>query len=140
MNINDKGDGMKIQVSADPTMKFGADILPDGSESISDAVSLRTKKKKKKKVKGISSLDMSDQPPLELEQKIVEAKKEEEDDLEFTMIGDSKPKVKQEEDIEITGAMTAFTPFGGKRKAKKKKKVQLANFDELDNLEAFNIE
>jgi hypothetical protein len=33
--------------------------------------------------------------------------------------------------------MTAFSPFG-KRKAKKKKKI--ANFDDLENLEAFNID
>jgi hypothetical protein len=66
-------------------------------------------------------------------------KKEEEDDFEFTMIGDAKPPAAKEpeQEIEISEAMASFTPFG-KKKAKKRKK--LPNFDELDNIEAFNIE
>ena len=35
------------------------------------------------------------------------------------MIGDSKPR--EDDEIQITAAMTDFTPFGGKMKAKKRK-------------------
>lgn len=144
---------MQIKVTADPEqprIQFGADIQADGSESLnSDAVSLRTKKKKKKKVKTTGGDELPEKAQENtlnlLQNRIIEVQKEEDEgEFEFTMIGDGKPpepvkKAQEDEDqIEITGDIVGFSPFG-KRKAKKKKKSQIPNFDDLEDLEVFNI-
>lgn len=137
MDINE-GDGMMIKVSAGPT--FGADIIADGSDS---GVSIHPKKKKKKKAKVLQSVDitamMQDHTMDLLQNRIVEAKKEEEDDQPFTLVGVSKPvPVTPAAPIEEEIALPMISPFGGKKKKAKKRK-KLPNFDELD-LEAFNID
>ena len=125
-----EGDGMQIKVSADPI--FGADIVADGS----DGVQIKPKKKKKKKFKTQQSETMHEklqEGTMNLLQNALVTVKEEEQP-EFTLIGDSKPQVPEvEQEIDIP----IISPFGKKKKAKKRKK--LPNFEELE-IEAFNID
>ena len=128
MGINE-GDGMQIKVSAGPT--FGADIVADGS----DGVQIKPKKKKKKKFKTQQSENLHDkvaEGTMNLLQNALVTVKEEQP--EFNFLGEPVPSARVNEE---ESALPVISPFGKKKKAKKRKK--LPNFDELE-IEAFNID